>query len=123
MKRIIKKLNIPVKTSEDATEDSLLQLSFTKKYDGWSCMVDKQTMLDMVNMINNRNYPTSSDSIVSIVEEEQDFDYCLSVVTVEKLVKHMNKLNKHVHDIAHTDTRRALENHLAGIYQIINNAD
>jgi hypothetical protein len=86
-------------------------------------MVDKQTMIDMVDMINNRNYPTSSDSIVSIVEEEQDFDYCLSVVTVEKLVKHMNKLNKHVHDIAHTDTRRALENHLAGIYQIINNAD
>ena len=123
MTRIIKKLNIPVKTSKDAHEDSLLQLSFTKKYDGWSCMVDKQTMLDMVDMINNRNYPTSSDSIVSIVEEEQDFEYCLSVVTVDKIVNHMNKLGKHINDVEHTATRRALENHLAGIYQIINNAD
>lgn len=123
MKRIIKKLNIPVKTSKDAPEDSLLQLSFTKKYDGWSCMVDKQTMIDMVDMINNRNYPTSSDSIVSIVEEEQDLEYVLPLVTVDKIVKHMNKLGKHIKDVEHTATRMALENHLAGIYQIINNAD
>ena len=117
-------LTIPVKTHENATDDSLLHLSFN--YDGfnkWSCVIDQETMNDMVDMIKTRNYPTNANSIISIMGDGDDSEYCLPIEIAAKIEKHMRKLTKHIDGIADTPTRRAFDDKIVDVYRLLQNAD
>lgn len=125
MPKKIKTLSIPVKTHEDAVVDSLLKLQFNfDGYSKWTCELSPETMSDMVDMINNRNFPTNKDSIISIADDEKD-DYLFPVPleTVEKLLKHLKKLEKHIDSIGHTPTRLAFSEKIVDVYRLLQNAD
>lgn len=131
MKQLVKKLKIPVKTIIDDTADnSYLKLSF--RYDGidnWTCQMSDEVMNDICDLVKNRIYPTNENSILSMEETHEDITetvdsgYIMQKNISEKIVKHMAKLDKHMHNINHIPTRRAVYDKLMEIYKILNNAE